>query len=520
MLALQKLKEYAATDRTAIIHRGLRLSYRELDECSDTFAAFLVRQFGDDRSPVVICGNKELDFLCCALGALKSGRAYVPIEHSMPAERAGGILQAVQPKVIVDLCGLCASLQTGEALVLDTGKTAEILSLMPQAAPGPQDWVQGQDAAYILFTSGSTGSPKGVAVAAGNLDNFCRGVLPWYPKEGGVILDQVSYSFDVSGCAVYAGLCRGMTLFSIDSRMVEEPAELFSYLKESGLTFWVSTPSFAELCVQSRDFCMETLPQLTQFLFCGEVLTHTLCDALAERFPHARVINTYGPTEATVLVAAVEVTDGMHADSRSIPIGRAIDGVTLRLQPVPEEEPGVGQLLILGDSVSLGYWKAPALTEGAFFTDPETGLRGYRTGDLCRCEDSMYYYCGRMDNQLKLNGFRLERQQGSEANLSYTESVEYDDLRILFQICNEKGIEPLFVHVPMHGQWSDYTGFTADRRQQYYENVRQIAGEYGIQMLDLTGYEYEPHFMCDVMHLGWKGWLQVDRALIDYYYAD
>ena len=199
-----------------------------------------------------------------------------------------------------------------------------------------------------------------------------------------------------------------MTLFSIDSRMVEEPAELFSYLKESGLTFWVSTPSFAELCVQSRDFCMETLPQLTQFLFCGEVLTHTLCDALAERFPHARVINTYGPTEATVLVTAVEVTDGMRADSRPIPIGRAIDGVTLRLQPVPEEEPGVGQLLILGDSVSLGYWKAPALTEGAFFTDPETGLRGYRTGDLCRCEDGIYYYCGRMDNQLKLNGFRVE----------------------------------------------------------------------------------------------------------------
>lgn len=115
---------------------------------------------------------------------------------------------------------------------------------------------------------------------------------------------------------------------------------------------------------------METLPQLTQFLFCGEVLTHTLCDALAERFPHTRVINTYGPTEATVLVTAVEVTAGIRADSRPIPIGRAIDGVTLRLQPVPEEEPGVGQLLILGDSVSLGYWKAPALTEGAFFTDP------------------------------------------------------------------------------------------------------------------------------------------------------
>lgn len=98
MLALQKLKEYAATDRTAIIHRGLRLSYRELDECSDTFAAFLVRQFGDDRSPVVICGNKELDFLCCALGALKSGRAYVPIEHSMPPNAPAASCRLSSPR--------------------------------------------------------------------------------------------------------------------------------------------------------------------------------------------------------------------------------------------------------------------------------------------------------------------------------------------------------------------------------------------------------------------------------------
>ena len=116
-------------------------------------------------------------------------------------------------------------------------------------------------------------------------------------------------------------------------------------------------------------------------------------------------------------------------------------------------------------------------------------------------------------------GSRLERQKDRDAALDYSVSPGYDDLRILFEICREKGIEPLFIHVPLHGQWSDYTGFTAERRQQYYEQVRQIAEEYGIQMLDLTGYEYEPYFMCDTMHLGWKGWLSVDRALIDYYYG-
>lgn len=113
-------------------------------------------------------------------------------------------------------------------------------------------------------------------------------------------------------------------------------------------------------------------------------------------------------------------------------------------------------------------------------------------------------------------GARLTRQQNRDIQLDYSVSKEYDDLRLLFEVCRQKGIEPLFVHVPLHGQWSDYTGFDAGRRQAYYDNVRTVAGEYGIETLDLTGFEYEPYFMCDVMHLGWKGWLEFDRALIEY----
>jgi D-alanyl-lipoteichoic acid biosynthesis protein DltD len=116
-------------------------------------------------------------------------------------------------------------------------------------------------------------------------------------------------------------------------------------------------------------------------------------------------------------------------------------------------------------------------------------------------------------------GSRLARQAGKDAAVDYSLSQEYDDLRLLFEVCRQKKIEPLFVHVPLQGEWSDYTGFLAERREAYYENVRAIAGEYGVEMLDLTGYEYEEYFLCDVMHLGWKGWLEVDRALVDYYYS-
>ena len=116
-------------------------------------------------------------------------------------------------------------------------------------------------------------------------------------------------------------------------------------------------------------------------------------------------------------------------------------------------------------------------------------------------------------------GSRLERQKDRDKDLSYTRSKEYDDLRLLFAVCREKGVEPLFIHVPLHGEWSDYTGFSSERREEYYQNVRKIAEEYGVAALDLTGYEYESYFMCDTMHLGWKGWLAVDKALIDYYYS-
>ena len=117
-------------------------------------------------------------------------------------------------------------------------------------------------------------------------------------------------------------------------------------------------------------------------------------------------------------------------------------------------------------------------------------------------------------------GSRLQRQKDRDSALSYSRSKEYDDLRILFEICQEKGVEPLFIHVPLHGTWSDYTGFPSERRAEYYRNVREIVKEYGIEMLDLTGHEYEEYFMCDTMHLGWRGWLAVDKALIDYYYDE
>ncbi len=230
MLVLEQLKFFAKTDRIALVNREETLSYRELDARSNAFAAWLLNTFGADRSPVVICGDKETDLLCCLFGALKSGRAYVPIDSVVPEGRAGQIIGDVKPRVVVDFTGRVPDCG---AVVLSPADLAPLLG--GSAAPiSRQYWVGDAGPAYILFTSGSTGRPKGVPITAGNLDAFCRGLLPYYPADGGVVLHQVSYSFDVSGCAVYAGISRGMTLFTVDHAMTGNLQELFAALGESG----------------------------------------------------------------------------------------------------------------------------------------------------------------------------------------------------------------------------------------------------------------------------------------------
>ena len=118
-------------------------------------------------------------------------------------------------------------------------------------------------------------------------------------------------------------------------------------------------------------------------------------------------------------------------------------------------------------------------------------------------------------------GARLDQMEGKDSDLSYSVSPEYDDLRCLLDLCALWDLDVLFVHVPMHGAWNDYTGFDADRRAEYYDAVRGIVEAYdNVTLLDLTASEYEPYFLCDTMHLGWKGWLAVDEAIVEFYQAD
>lgn len=406
MWILEQLARYAETDRTAIIYGQERLRYAALDRQANAFAAYLRRTLPGD-APILLYGHKELALPVCMFGALRAGHGYIPVDTTYPPERVAQIAAQARPGLLVDLGG--AALDGVPAL--DAAALDEIFA--QPAVPAPREhWLRPEQTAYTLFTSGSTGVPKGVQITAGNLEAFHRGVRPWFDgmREGGAFLNEISYSFDVSVCALYEALGRGMTLWTADRQTLSDPKALFALLREAELDEWVSTPSLAELCVQSEQFCAALMPRLRQFLFCGEVLSKKLTEELFRRFPDVPVVNAYGPTEASVLVTAAQMTRQMLDADAPLPIGRPFSTVEARIagpdgQTLPDGE--AGELLLISDAVSPGYLDRDELNAKSFFRT-EDGRRGYHSGDLCRMEDGMIWYLGRLDNQVKLNGFRVE----------------------------------------------------------------------------------------------------------------
>jgi D-alanine--poly(phosphoribitol) ligase subunit 1 len=376
-----------------VAHRvGARaLTYGELIRRSDTLAARLAASLPDDGAPVAVVGHKEPEMLVAFLGCAKVGRAYVPLDVTIPPQRVERIVAAA-----------------GARLVLTPERVAELSQGDLTAPP-----VAGAGAAtplYVMFTSGSTGEPKGVVITRANVGHF----LAWMQAEHGfgegeTFLDQAPYSFDLSVMSIYPCLTTGGTLASLTKDDVENPRRLFVALAASDVSVWVSTPSFAGMCLAEPRFGRLMLPRLRRFLFCGETLAPAIASQLLDRFPVAEVWNTYGPTEATVATTSVRVDRGLLAAGGSLPIGRPMPGTrvvivdeSLRELPAGER----GEILIAGPNVSPGYLGRPDLTARAFVT--WGGRQGYRTGDAGEVRDGLLHFAGRMDGQIKLHGYRIE----------------------------------------------------------------------------------------------------------------
>jgi D-alanine--poly(phosphoribitol) ligase subunit 1 len=385
-------------DRVAHVSGSRTMTYAELCQRSDALAAHLLRTLPDDGSPVAVVGHKEPEMLIAFLGAVKAGHPYVPIDAVLPRQRAERIIAAAA----------CSVTLTPESVAACSNR----------GGPVPEGRLEPADPYYIIFTSGSSGDPKGVIITLGCLTTFLEWMLAEHAFESGeTFLNQASYAFDLSVMDTYPALLTGGTVFSLTKDDVDNPKQLYQALRACAVTTWVSTPSFAGMCLAERSFAAGMLPRLRRFLFCGEVLPPAVAAQLLDRFPSAEVWNAYGPTETTVATTSMRIDREVLARYSPLPVGYPMHRARLvivdeRGQPVAQGERG--EIVIAGPNVSLGYLGRPDLTAPAFYK--LDGTRAYRTGDWGHYQDGLLFCDGRMDNQVKLRGYRIELGD-VEANL-------------------------------------------------------------------------------------------------------
>lgn len=419
MNILKKIKRFATEngDRIAIKSDDSCLSYGQLDAYSDKLATWIYRNYGDTKTPVIVYGHKNPYMIVCFLACVKAGKAYCPQDISIPDTRVEATVECVEPEVIFQVEG---DITLEDENVINLNKIKEIIEKEEESAK-VENWVKPEETYYIIFTSGSTGKPKGVQITFECLNNYldwsvtlCGGV-----KENEILNfgNQAPFSFDLSVMDLYTCLALGGTLHTLTKKMQEDYNAMFNHFEEANLNVWVSTPSFADMCLADKKFCSTMMPNLKVFLFCGEVLTTSTTKKLQERFPDVKIINTYGPTESTVAVSDVLITPELleetMAKGKSLPVGHEKKGTWLEIHDeqgnsLPEGEQG--EIIIIGDTVSTGYFKRDDLTEKAFFTCEREGkmYRGYHTGDAGYKIGGQLYYNGRIDLQVKLNGYRIE----------------------------------------------------------------------------------------------------------------
>ncbi len=399
-------------------------TYGDLKKDSDSLAAQIDRLGLPDKSPVVVFGGQEYEMLATFVALTKSGHAYIPIDSHSALERVAAIVEVAEPSLIIAINDFPLADVTAPIFSAEQVQTA----FREGASYELSHPVQGDDNYYIIFTSGTTGKPKGVQISHNNLLSFTNWMImdkEFATPERPQMLAQPPYSFDLSVMYWAPTLALGGTLFALPSAVTQDFKQLFETILSLPIAIWTSTPSFADMALLSDDFNSQKLPQLTHFYFDGEELTVKTAQKLRDRFPQARIINAYGPTEATVALSAVAVTDEMLQNCKRLPIGYTkADSPTFVIDEEGQKVPNgqQGEIIVCGPAVSKGYLNNPEKTAEAFFEFE--GLPAYHTGDVgSMTDEGLLLYGGRMDFQIKFNGFRIELEDVSQ-NLNKSKYVE------------------------------------------------------------------------------------------------
>jgi surfactin family lipopeptide synthetase A len=407
-LVHEVIEEQAAkSEKTNAVECGsARLTYAELSTRSRKLAETLKTMGVGPDTPVAICVERSVEMIVGIMGVLQAAGAYVPLDPTYPPERLKFVLADCKPKVLLTQSKFVERFDCGiETVLLDSFDWGKAPAMREPSA------VTAENLAYIVYTSGSTGSPKGVLVTHGNLAHSTEARISQYGEMTGLFLLLSSYAFDSSVAGIFHCLAAGGTLVIPTEEFQWQPQQLADLISSHKITHTLCFPSLYEELLEHAS--AQQLASLRTVIVAGEACPRQLVDHHYRKVPQASLFNEYGPTEATVWSTVYECEPGESNDL--VPIGRPIANTQVyvldrHMQPVPIGIPG--ELFIGGGGIALGYLNRPDLTKNGFVRNPfgeHAGARLYRTGDLVRYRnDGNLEFLGRVDQQVKIHGLRIE----------------------------------------------------------------------------------------------------------------
>jgi amino acid adenylation domain-containing protein/non-ribosomal peptide synthase protein (TIGR01720 family) len=404
-------------DNVAAVFEGQQLTYRQLNERANQLAHHLMASGLEPEAPVGIFLERSFEMLIGLLGILKAGGAYVPLDPTLPKGRLAFILEDTRTSFLITQQRLVINLPAREAKIicLDTDQKA----IAREPKDNPIRVTQVENLAYIIYTSGSTGQPKGVLIPHQALVKHSNAIEKRFnirPLDR--VLQFAPFNFDVAAEELYPSLLRGARIVLREDDSKSSFNDFFQFLREEELSILNLPSSFWHELVSWLSQTQMDLPPALRLVIVGSdvTLSEQLLAWQQIAGDSVRLLNAYGPTEATITATlydtAIEVR---NRQAYSIPIGRPISNTLVYVldayqQPVPI---GVaGELYIGGDGLARGYLNRPELTAEKFIPDPfsdKKGARLYKTGDLVRyLSNGNLEFLGRIDHQVKVRGYRIE----------------------------------------------------------------------------------------------------------------
>jgi D-alanine--poly(phosphoribitol) ligase subunit 1 len=400
----------------ALIVKGVKFSYRQVVDMSDALSHKLIRFGCANNNRVAILGNRNYFDYISILAVIFAKCVYVPINPRINIERIIFILKKSEAKILL----IDNSVLSIYESLIENGLENTKIQFVINSESGECIW-QGatsvstdfKDGVYIMFTSGTTGEPKGVPINKNQLNSYFSSILKEYPiYSKDIVVNTCELSFDLSVHEIFIAFLSGAALLVIDN---SSSLLAHRYVQKYGATIWSSVPSVVSFASKAKQMKIDSMPTIRLAFFCGEALTRQTVDVIFSASSNCDfVVNLWGPTEATIAFTHYKLNRfDNYSDYDVIPIGDVLDGQKIMIvDPLTNLEVfndnTSGELLQTGSQVITEYWLAPELSVGRFIE--KNNLIWYKSGDLTKYVNKSYHYLGRIDRQIKFKGYRLELQ--------------------------------------------------------------------------------------------------------------